>query len=143
MVQQASAIEGFLRNFERLSGSANVVALVPQFSDPFLFAGPQGAKSIRTADFALAIPNRKQLFDRLGWQSTELVSLEENRLDSRFVMARAQWRMTFARDGAGSEDVVVGSMYLVDTAEEPFKIVLYLAHQDIMAILRERGILPG
>jgi hypothetical protein len=31
---------------------------------------------------------------------------------------------------------------LVDTGQEPFRIVLYLASQDIFAVMRERGILP-
>ena len=56
-------------------------------------------------------------------------------------MARTQWLMTFIRNGAEPKQVLVDSTYIVDTAGDAFKIVFYLAHQDIMAILKERGIL--
>ena len=82
------------------------------------------------------------MFDRLGCQSTALVSLEEKPLDARYVMASTRWRMTFARNGAKSEDVLVDSIYIVDTGGEAFKIVFYLASQDLMQILRQRGITP-
>src|ERR1700757_4606158 len=131
MQPPSEAIERFFRAFERSSDSGDIPALLPQFADTFMAGGPQGAQCIRSADFAVALPKRKQFFDSLGCQSTALLSLEENRLDARFVMAKTRWRMTFAR-GDEMKDVLADSIFIVDTAVEGFQIVFYLANQDHM-----------
>ncbi len=136
------AIETFFREFEQRSDRGDIPALLPQFADTFMAAGPQGAQCIRAADFALALPKRKQFFDSLGCRSTALVSLDYNRLDARYVLAKTRWRMTFAHEDGEQKEVLADSAYIVDTGTETFKIVFYLAHQDIMHHARERGILP-
>ena len=143
MEHPSSAIERFFHTFESNNAAASVAEIAAMFADVFMAGGPQGMKAVRASDFALALPKRKQLFQSLGSQSTELVSVRENRLDARYVLASTQWRMRFARSQEKPQDVVVDSAYLVDTGTETFKIVVYLAHQDIMAVLKERGILPG
>ncbi len=57
-------------------------------------------------------------------------------------MASTQWKMTFARSGTEPQDVVVDSVFIVDTGGDAAKIVFYLADHDLMQILRERGIVP-
>jgi hypothetical protein len=135
-----SRIARFFDSFARQSSSDNLQAQLVQFADTFLAAGPQGAKCVSSADFALALPKRKQLFDSLGCQSTTLVSLEETPLDARYVLARTKWQMTFSRPNADAEQVVADSTFIVDTAADEFRIVLYLANQDIMKVLKDRGI---
>src|SRR5271169_3380850 len=93
-------IERFFRTFESNASSHDVSAQVSQFADVFMAASPQGAQAVRVSDFAVALPKKKQLFDKLGCQSTALVSLTEKRLDARYVLAGAQWKMTFARPDA-------------------------------------------
>jgi hypothetical protein len=142
MQQATDTLERFFRAFESHASSNDVSAQVAQFADVFMAASPQGTQTVHASDFAVALPRKKQLFDRLGCQSTALVSLEERPLDPRYVMASTRWRMTFARNGAKAEDVLVDSIYIVDTGGEAFKIVFYLASQDLMQILRQRGITP-
>ncbi len=99
---------------------------------------------MRVDDFAAALPKRKLLFDRLGCQPAILVRLQETRLDARYVLAKTTWRFDFARvDSEETEQVLTDSTFLIDTGEEEFKIVMYMAHQDIMQVLRDRGILTG
>lgn len=142
MQAPSDAIKRFFRTFESNASSHDVSAQVLQFADVFMAANPQGAQAVRVGDFAVALPKRKQYFDSLGCQSTALVSLEENRLDARFVMAKTRWRMTFAR-GDEMKDVLADSIFIVDTAVEGFKIVFYLANQDLMQMLKEHGIVPA
>ncbi len=150
MHQPSEAMERFFRTFEANASGHDVEAQVSQFADVFMAAGPQGAQAVRASDFALAMPKRKQLFDRMGCRSTELVSLTEKRLDARYVLADTQWRMTFERADIAPQEVVVESVYIVDTGEaaeaggsDGGRIVFYLAKQDIMQIVRERGLLPA
>ncbi len=142
MQQPSEAIERFFRIFESNASSDDVDAAVSQFADVFMAGSPQGTQAVRVADFALALPKKKQLFDKLGCQSTTLVSLRETRLDARYVLASTQWRMTFGQGQSQTEDVVADSVYIVDTGAEAFKIVFYLASQDLIQVLKDRGIAP-
>ena len=105
----SEAMERFFHTFESNTMRDNVDAVVSQFADVFMAANPQGAQAVRAADFALALPKKKQLFDRLGCRSTELVSLTEQRLDTRYVMATTQWKMTFEQPQRPNDQVVVES----------------------------------
>jgi hypothetical protein len=135
------AVEEFFRTFEYNTNHGDTAALVSPFAAVFLAAGPQGSSCVRKEDFALALPKRKQLFDSLGCGATDLVRIETEQLDARYSTARTQWKMTFASGESGAHAIFVESTYLVDTGVEPFQIVLYLAHQDIMAVLKEQGIM--
>jgi hypothetical protein len=141
MQPPSESIERFFRTFESNASSHDVTAQASQFTDVFMAATPHGAQAVRAGDFALALPKKKQLFDKLGCQSTTLVSVREKRLDARYVMARTQWKMAFARPDAAAQDVVVESVFIVDTGGDQSKIVFYLANQDIMQVLKDRGIL--
>ena len=143
MTSCESEMERFFRSFERVSAGEDVPAMVAQFADVFLAAGPQGAKAVSAAEFAQVLPKRKQLFDSLGCVATELVQLEELRLDARYTMAKTRWRMTFVQSGREAQEVLADSVYLVDRGAEEPKIILYLANQDILAVLKERGIMAG
>ena len=132
----------FIRDYALHTDKGNVPELIACFADVFLAGGPQGAQPVRASDFALALPKRYKLFETMGCRSTELTGLQENWLDTRYVSARTEWQLTFERPGREPLPIVVQSTYLVDTGTEPFRILVYLAHSDIMAILKEHGIAP-
>jgi hypothetical protein len=136
------ALSRFVRSFEHNSASGNTSEVVKQFAEQFLVISPHGAQCVRSAEFAAALPKRKELFDTLGRQSSELIGLEELRLDNRYTLAKTRWRFIFQPLGAlvdKQEVVEVESTFMIDTGVEPFQIILYLAHQNIIEILKERG----
>ena len=143
MQQADTAITRFFQSFASANSSGDIHTIVSHFADVFLAAGPQGAQSVRAADFALAVPKRKQLFESLGCRSTALVSLQETTLDPSYTLVRTQWEFTFVPDQSQPQQVLANSTFLVHTVPEAFKIVLYLANQDIMAVLKEHGLLPA
>ncbi len=144
MPHAVTDIELFFKTYEQRINSGDIPALVAQFSDAFLAAGAQGAQPVRAVDFAVALPKRKQLFDSLGCRSTSLVSFEPVALDGRYTLVRTRWQMVFDRaQGAAEEEVLADSTFIVDDSDSGLKIVFYLAHQDIMAMLKERGIMAG
>jgi hypothetical protein len=84
------------------------------------------------------------LFDRLGSKPAVLVNLQETHLDARYVLAKTTWRFDFVRaNPEEAEHILADSTFLIDTGEEEFKIVMYMAHQDIMQVMRDRGILQS
>ena len=52
-------VEQFFRAYERASNAGDVPAMLPQFADAFLAAGPQGAACVRAEDFAKILPKRQ------------------------------------------------------------------------------------
>ena len=138
-----SPITRFFRDFERHASGTDAANQAAQFGDSFLAAGSQGAQCVRAGDFALALPKRKALFDKLGCQATELVSLEEISLDARYTLVRTGWRMEFEQPNGNSQNILVSSVFIVDVGAPEFKIIFYLANQDIFSILKDRGIHGG
>lgn len=140
MTVSAQSVERFFQSYAAEINSGNAPELVAHFADSFLVAGPQGAQPVRSADFGVALPKRQKFFADLGCRSTELASVEVVPLDSRYALARTRWKMTFAPGEGDPQHVVADSDYIVDTGIDPWKIVFYLANQDLMEILKERGI---
>ncbi len=137
------SVETFIRDYAGNIVDGNMPALLAQFADPFLAATPQGTKIMTVADFAQVLPGRQQLFDRMGCQSSSLANLHPIPLSARYILALTKWRMTFATAQSSSEEILVDSAFIVDIGAEPFKIILYLAADDIMALLKQQGIAQG
>ena len=140
MDQKTSAIKEFFDTYARHTATRNVPALVSQFADTFLVAGPSGSQCVHSPDFARALPRRVELFASLGCQPAELISTEESPLATRYVLARTMWRFTFTRPEKAAESIDSESIFLIDTGSDPFRILLYLTPHDIMDTLRQRGI---
>ncbi len=144
MINHETAIGRFFQLFAQKSSAESISAQVSLFADPFISADPHGTRCVRREHFAAALPKRKMLFDRLGCKPAVLVNLHETQLDARYVLARTTWRFDFSRaNPEEAEHLLADSTFLVDTGEEEFKIVMYMAHQDIMQVLRDRGLLQG
>jgi|GEM_PF-1460368 hypothetical protein len=146
MLTTETPVSRFFALYARETAEDNLPAVVSHFAEAFLFAGPSGAQPVRASDFAAALPKRKALFDQLGSQPTQLTAIHETPLDSRYVLARTTWRFSFLRDNQPDHHFDTDSTFLIDTglpgtSESDFKILLYLPHQDIMQLLRDREIL--
>lgn len=128
----------FIQAFARNSAESNISELVGQFAESFLFAGPTGNQWVRACDFALALPKRKQVFEQFGHRLTELIDVQEMWLGERYVLVRSRWRFTFERSGQAVESLENESSFLVDAGAEPFRILVYVAHKDILELLQER-----
>jgi hypothetical protein len=138
MHSSPSAMEAFFRNHERNSNSGATGRLISQFADVFMVAGPQGAQVVQANVFALALPKRKKLFDDMGCQSTELVSLDETALGGQYTMVKTQWRWTFVSEEQSAEEIQVASTFIVYTGGKEPKIVMYIPHGDALATLANR-----
>jgi hypothetical protein len=134
--------KAFFKEFEHASNSVNTAQLLTQFADNFMLATPQGTKSIRASDFITILPQRKALLDRMGCQSSTLHALRITPLGEHYDLVQTTWRFHFLLSSNRSEEFTVDSTFLIHKTNGALKIVLYLPHQDVMALLRDRGIEP-
>ena len=141
MITSETAVWRFFEEYARESNSDDVAAIVSRFADPFLSAGPSGTQCVRAADFAAALPKRKELFNRLGARPASLMSIEERALDTRYVLAKTRWRIEFVREDLPKTELLLDSTFLVDTGIDAFRIAMYMPHQDVMQVLKAHGIM--
>lgn len=93
---------------------------------------------LRIADLKAALPKRKALFKSIESKSTTLLSFEEHELDQLHVLVLTKWRWDFGDKG----DVALPATFILRRNAGAWSIVFYLNHHDIIAVLRERGLLP-
>ena len=136
-------VENFFHKLERETAEGDFAALSEKYAEHFVAASPSGAKIAPRTVFVESMPQRKEVFDKLGAKPPRLISLETTALDTRYSLAKGRWLLEFARDGQPPQEVLADSTYVIDTGEEPYRIILYLTSQDLPKVLVERGILPG
>jgi hypothetical protein len=139
MTSATPPLSEFFATFQHNSNNGTEAETLSQFAATFLAGGPDGAKPVPANLFAPALAKRKELFEKLGCRSTQLISLDETPLDTRYTLARTRWRMTFSRPDLTEQNFEVASTFLIDAQTQ--QILVYLAHQDIFTILRQRGIM--
>ncbi|HYK36322.1 hypothetical protein [Alloacidobacterium sp.] len=132
----------FMRNFEYNSNVFDMPALIAQFAETIMVAGTEGVNVVRASDFASVLPKRKKLFDEMGCRTSELISMKETAINTRYRLIDTQWRMLFAdRTGACEErDVLADSTFVIDIGGDDPKIILYMPHQDIISTLKNQEI---
>jgi len=145
MPHQEIATEGlraFFERFQSLSAAADVERLAAMYAGSVMIAGPKGAQVVRSADLQRAIPKRRQLLESAGYQDTALVGFEETTLTDRYALVRAQFRWRFQAANGEPATVTLPSTFIVDRGGDSPCIVLYMNEQDVVSVLRERGVLP-
>jgi hypothetical protein len=141
MSTQYDILTSFFKQYEQASNGGDTAAILELFADPFTVATPQGPQTVRVSDFAVIIPRRKALFDKLGCREALLDSLKVTPLNDHFALVDTMWRMRFLLSNGRSDTFTVASSFLVYLKGSAVKIFVYMPHQDIMAVLAERGIL--
>jgi hypothetical protein len=145
MAHQKIATEGlrsFFERFQSLGAGSNDESLAAMYAESVMIAGPAGAQVVSAADLQRAIPKRRQLLESAGYQNTALVEFEETALTGRYAIVRAHFRWRFQAATSEPIAVTLPSTFIVDRGGESPRIVLYMNEQDVVGVLRERGLLP-
>jgi len=133
----------FFERFQMLNGRADVEKLIELFAASVTVAGPAGANVITAPQLLGAIAKRKQLFDDAGHRETALVGFEETLLTARYSLVRTEWQWEFAPPSGEPTTVRLPSTYLVDRSGDAPHILVYILHDDVTAVLRQRGLLAS
>jgi predicted DsbA family dithiol-disulfide isomerase len=140
MTQDGGELERFFREYERYANLGDAEGTASLFAEVFLAADPAGARAVSAAQLGAGVSQRKKLLESLGSRSTELISLEQRTLDDRYVLATTKWKVGFDREEM--KELMLESSFVVHRSEAGPRIVFYLAHQSLMDVLKERGLLP-
>jgi hypothetical protein len=134
-------IEIFLKRYETNANIGTAEEIVSQFAEVFMAADPSGARPVPASVLLAAVPQRKKLFESMGSGVTTLASLEQTRLDDRYILLKTEWLVKFDRGNGRSEELRLRSTFIVQRFDDRMRIVFYLNHEDLTTVLREKGLL--
>ncbi len=133
-------VSSFLQRFEQVGAADTDAAEVAElFCDVFLNLDPNAATPVPRDAMAKALPMRKQLFDTIGVSGAELVESVQIPLDELHVLVRTTWRARFADTAPSREPLMLRSDFLLRREAGQWCVAVYLNHQDIAAVIRERS----
>ncbi|WP_353073055.1 hypothetical protein [Tunturiibacter gelidiferens] len=135
-------VEDFLKRFQINANVGSAEEIVEQFADVFMSADPSGARAVPSSKLLMAIPLRRKLFEGVGGGATALASVEQTRLDDRYVLLKTEWLMKLDRGSGPGDGLTLRSTFVLYRSDDGLKIVFYLNHEDLTSLLRERGSLP-
>jgi hypothetical protein len=115
------------------SGQADEAGQAQLFHDGFLNVDPKGVGVVSRAQLEAALPMRTRLFASIGATGTRLIDVTVIELDEAHALARGTWDVE-----GPSEPLQLRSSFLLRRATEGWEVLVYLNHQDIVEIVRER-----
>ena len=140
---QTEGLRSFFDRFQTSTARADADTLIELFAPSVMVAGPGGSTIVTTSNLAGAIAKRKHMFDEAGHRETALVGFEEIPLTSRYSLVRTDWQWVFERASGERTTITLPSSYVVERAGAATHILMYVLHDDVAAVLRQRGLLAS
>lgn len=141
MSTSSPVVQQFFEQFERSRNTFDVAAVDSQYPDAFMFAGPDGPRVIQKTALLDFFSQGREFFKTLGHKKTELVSLDETRLDEHYARVRAQFVWRFEKAPAPPIDVEVDSTFILHFKDGVARIVFQHELEEFLHALRVRGVL--
>ena len=136
--QMDQRVKEFFLQYERANSSSDVSGISGLYADTFMFGGPNGVQAVKKEDFLKVIPKMKTHFSSMGLSETQLQAVEANPLDSKYLLAKVVWRMSF-RNSSRSKHVDASATYiLVQGNGDALSIVFQIDHQDLASVIKEQ-----
>jgi len=141
--ESTGELRSFFERFQTLNARADVEQLIELYASSVMVAGPAGAHVITAPQLLGVISKRKQLFDDAGHRKTVLVDFEEIPLTPRYSLVRTEWQWVFEPASGEPTTVNLPSTCVVDCSGEAPHILVYIPHDDVTAVLEQRGLLAS
>jgi hypothetical protein len=128
--------EEFFRLYEQANRDFDVQLIAKLYADTFMFGNPQGVQAVKKEDFVKVLPRRKEFMKTAGLLSSRVDSVQTSTLDSKYVLVKTVWNMSFRGTHADEVTRKISATYVLSNIGESFEIVLQLDHQDLMKIVQ-------
>ena len=129
--------EEFFRLYEQANRDFDVQLIAKLYADTFMFGNPQGVQAVKKEDFVKVLPRRKEFMKTAGLLSSRVDSVQTSTLDSKYVLVKTVWNMSFRGTNANEVALKISATYVLSNIGESFEIVLQLDHQDLMKIVQD------
>jgi hypothetical protein len=145
-------VRSFFERYQQATDSLDSAAVAESFQDFFLNLDPGSATPVSRDALIKALPGRGQLFASIGATGADLATIAESPLDEQHTLVTTTWTVRFgaaagpgAPSGSGAAVQAARPLTLRSTfllrreAGGPWRIVVYLNHQDIVGMIRDRA----
>ena len=129
-------VEDFFRRYEQANHDFDVLLIATLYADTFMFGNPQGVQAIKKDDFVKVLPRRKDFMKAAGLLSSRVDSVETSALDSKYILVKTVWNLSFRATG-GDVTRKTSATYVLSASGDSFEIVFQLDHQDLMKTVQE------
>jgi hypothetical protein len=129
-------VEDFFRRYEQANHDFDVPLIATLYADTFMFGNPQGVQAVKKEDFVKVLPRRRDFMKAAGLLSSRIDSVETSALDSRYMLVKTVWNMSFKANG-GHVTRKTSATYVLSAIGDSFEIVFQLDHQDLMKTVQE------
>ena len=143
MNQVSENVKAFFENFDHANNAFEADLLAPLVSDPVVGADPNGGVGvIKKDDYLAGTAERKAFLSALGFQSVNVVPVEETPLGNDYVLVKVHGTMRLEKIPGQPIDLVHNAAYILYVKDGSSRIVFTLTHEDPMKMAQERGLLP-
>ena len=92
---------------------------------------------MKKEDFVKVLPRRKDFMKAAGLLSSRVDSVETSELDSKYMLVKTVWNMSFRANNGDAVTRKSLATYVLSTIADSFEIVFQLDHQDLTKIVQE------
>jgi hypothetical protein len=143
MSSSSQVVRDFFDRYERGRNTLDLDLIGSQYPDAFLYADPNGPRVVDKPSLLGAVSKGQEFYKAHGHRFTKVLSLNETRLDDRYVMVRVEFRWQFEPSAGQPIDVPIECTFILDLGDGSPRIVFQNEHQDFQQALRARGVLPA
>lgn len=137
------AIKDFFDRYAQGRTAQDIDVIASQYPDEFMTAGPNGVRVAQKAAVVAGFTNGREFLKTLGHESTEVLSLDESRIDEHYVLVRASFVWRFRRASMPSAEAKVDSTFILYFDEDAPRIVFQHEHHEFLQALRAGGVLES
>ena len=136
------AIKDFFDHYARSRSVQDIDLIAAQYPDAFMTAGPNGARVAQKSAVIAGFPKGREFLKSLGHESTEVLSLNETRIDDQYRLVRALFVWRFRLASTPPREAQVDTTFILYLDKDGPKIVFQHEHEDFQQVLRASGVLP-
>jgi len=143
MSASTPAVREFFDRYAQSRSALDIDLIASQYADSIMFAGPNGVRVTEKSAILAALPKGQEFLKALDHKSTKVVSLDETKLDDRYLLVRAQFMWRFEKPSPQPLDVKVDSTFILYVNSGAHQIVFQHEHEDFQQALRASGVLSA
>lgn len=134
-------VRAFLERCLAAGDALDIPEIDALYAETFMFARPEGARAVAKEAFLSALPGRREFFESVGFHGSELVSFENEALDSHYLLVRSRIRMRFKNTRGEMIQPEFDTVYILHVADDSPRIVLHMESEYLEAAMQELGLL--
>jgi hypothetical protein len=132
-------IQHLFSAYEKAFAALDIERSAGFFSDTFISAGPRGAIAQSKTEFLKMAHQAAEFYQSVGQTSARILSMREMPLSDEYSLVKVHWGVTFRK--TGKQLIEFDVSYLIQMTGPDPRIILFVAHQDEEAAMKELGLL--